>query len=114
MAGVGAMLLLGCAAVSLHRAVYFRDDAAFLEQWVRTDPRSVQAQFTLGDYFAREGRLDEGIRHYGVALEIAPDRAEIHMNLAFALRRQGRHAEALVHHHPALALDPYAAGLPQR
>ncbi len=114
MAGAGAMLLLGCAGVSLHRAVYFRDDAAFLEQWVRTDPRSVQAQFTLGDYFVRDGKLEEAIQYYGRALKLSPNRAEIHANLALALRRRGRHAEALQHQRRALQLDPYAALSPDR
>ncbi len=103
---LGISALLACAALSVQRASYFRNDRAFVGQWLLTNPASAQAHFIAGDVHAAADELDEAIRQYRLALEIAPHFAEIHYNLAKALLQQGRRDEATQHYYRALQIDP--------
>ena len=62
-----------------------------------------------GSAFAARGQLDAGARHYRRALELNPDFAGAHSNLAVALRAQGRLDDAIAQYHAALAIDPEIA-----
>ena len=53
-----------------------------------------------------QGRCDEAINHYRKALQLDPDYAWAHHNLANALRAKGRLDEACDHYQQAIRLDP--------
>jgi len=52
-----------------------------------------------------EGNVEEAVRHYRRALGLSPDYADAHFNLAAALARSGRPAEAVSHWQRYLELD---------
>ncbi len=59
---------------------------------------------------AREGRFDDAIRVWAKALEVNPEDARAHNNLAFALARTGKLDEAIEHWQSAArANDEYAS-----
>jgi Tfp pilus assembly protein PilF len=81
-------------AVRLHQA---RDlDAAadaygrFLEQ----QPRNVEALSNLGAVLAAQGRYEDAIARYRAALAVDARRTAVRLNLAVALQKAGRPAEA--------------------
>ncbi len=65
---------------------------------------------TSATALAEQGKLDEAVASYRRALELKPDFAEAHYNLANALSDQGKLEEALAGYRRALELKPdYAA-----
>lgn len=106
MTGVGISVLAACAATSFHRGMYFESNLAFLNQWLRTDPQSVQALSSLGEAFYKGDKLDEAVSYYRQALEIRPRSADRHYHLGKALRSQGKLDEAIGHLRQALQLKP--------
>lgn len=69
------------------------------------DPQA-QAQFEQGNELFARGDLDGAVGCYGLALELAPDWADGHYNLANALQRLGRLELAVAAYDQALALQP--------
>ena len=50
--------------------------------------------------------LDEAVAHYRRALEINPDNAGVHYNLAVVLAGRGEVDEAVAHYEKALEINP--------
>jgi predicted Zn-dependent protease len=83
-------------AVSLHQA---RDLAAAADAYARflkEQPRNVEALSNLGAVLAAQGRYEEAIARYGEALALDADRTAVRFNLAVALQKAGRPADAAV------------------
>ena len=57
----------------------------------------------------RAGRFEDAATNYRAALRIAPDMAELHLNLGIALRALGRLEDALGCYERAVALDSHSA-----
>jgi tetratricopeptide (TPR) repeat protein len=61
----------------------------------------------LGIIFLEQGRLDDAISNLQAAIDVRPENAPAHDNLAKALLRKGGHtAEAMVHYHKLLEIEP--------
>ena len=66
-----------------------------------------------GITLAREGRIDEAIKHYREALQKNPDFEEAHNNLAIALYYKGNTNEAIRHLQEAIRIGPDYANAKQ-
>jgi Flp pilus assembly protein TadD len=106
IAAGGAALVLAAALVSAERAASFRDDFAFAEAWLRTDPDAAEARHALGVAFAMRGQLDEALPHYRAAVQLHPEFSDARANLGAALAWLGRPSEAREELVAALRLDP--------
>src|SRR5438445_623086 len=69
------------------------------------DPRCCEAEYNLGSLHEDRGLIEEAIADYREALEISPDYADAHFNLAGALARAERGQEAIEHWQRYLELD---------
>jgi tetratricopeptide (TPR) repeat protein len=76
--------------------------AAALEQ----DGRCFQAAYNLGSLHEDLGETEQAIEWYRRSLDLCPDYADAHFNLASALARAGRANEAARHWQRYLAVDP--------
>ena len=104
---ISGLVLVACsAALTHHRAGYFKDDLSFSRQWIKTNPGSVNAHFNMGLALARKRRFDEAMGHYEEALSIQPKYTLAHNNLGNALLESGRIDESLPHFSKALEIDP--------
>jgi tetratricopeptide (TPR) repeat protein len=103
---IAVVLLATCAAVSLHRGSYFRDDVAFHRQWLRTNPRMARSHQLMGQTLVRKGQWEEAALNFRRAIEIDPDYAEAHNAMGMVLEREGRLDEAVARFERAVALDP--------
>lgn len=72
----------------------------------RLQDDTAETLFYSANQFMAEGRLDVAEEAYCKALQLAPDLAEIHANLAWLRARQGRLAEAELDYRQALRLAP--------
>jgi tetratricopeptide (TPR) repeat protein len=61
--------------------------------------------YNLGSLAEDRGDLEEAVRCYRQALDLSPDYADAHFNLAGALARSGRAEDAVVHWQRYLDLD---------
>ncbi|MDY6953184.1 MAG: tetratricopeptide repeat protein [Thermodesulfobacteriota bacterium] len=100
-----AMVAL-CSAWTFQRNSVWSNDVALWSDCVRKSPSKARPHNSLGAALARQGKLDEAMRHYSTALEIDPDFAEPHCNLGTALAHQGRLDEAISHFLKALEIKP--------
>jgi tetratricopeptide (TPR) repeat protein len=80
---------------------------------VATSPRSAKLQAGAGMFLAEAGRSDEAEAHLRRALDIYPEYAQMHYNLAVLLLRRGARDEAEAHLRRAIALAP-GNPMPQR
>jgi tetratricopeptide (TPR) repeat protein len=77
------------------------------QEALKFNPDYLQAYNNLGTAFARTpGRLAEAIPEYEAALKIEPNSVVVKVNLALALVKLGREAEAIIYLENALRSDP--------
>lgn len=97
------------SAINLGTIFYGRRDYARAEQFYRmateSDRTYALAFFDLGNVLDELKRLPEAIGAYRRAIELRPDYADAHYNLALALERHGRRRSALSHWTVYLRLD---------
>ena len=63
----------------------------------------------MGLTLSRQGKREEAIEEYRLALKIKPDLAEAHRGLGFLLKDQGKSTEAIEEFHLALKIKPEMA-----
>jgi Flp pilus assembly protein TadD len=79
--------------------------------WIVADvPGSAKPHFDYGSTLQKEGRLDEAVEQYKIALRFNPNHAEAHMNLGVALSAQAKFDAALPHMETAVRLQPNNGG----
>lgn len=101
-AGVVTALLLALSAASVQRVRDYRSEVSIWTDAEKKFPQSHTAQVNLGFALTREGRVDEAIEHYRLALAIAPRNVLTMSNLGDALARQNKHPEAIAQFEAAL------------
>jgi tetratricopeptide (TPR) repeat protein len=83
------------------------DAKSHYEEAIRLNPAyAPQAAMDLANASAQAGRYPEALAGYLEVLQMDPDNAEAHYNLAIVLVRLGRNAEAVAHIREALRLKP--------
>jgi len=98
--------LMGCA---WRQTSFWHDSETLWTHTLDCTPVNVVAHNFLGRALVREGRMDEGIRHFREALRFNPDYDDAHNNLAVALVAQGEGSEAISHYERALEFKPNSA-----
>ncbi|HBI22910.1 MAG TPA: hypothetical protein DDX84_01565 [Nitrospiraceae bacterium] len=73
---------------------------------IRKNPTTGMAHNNLGNVYEKQGRLDEAIKEYLIALKIKPDDAEIHNNLGVVYYEQSRVDDAIKEYLTALKIKP--------
>jgi tetratricopeptide (TPR) repeat protein len=102
MTGVLAVLM----ACTWQQTAYWQNSETLWTRDLACTAGNDFAHFSLGTALAEEGRADEAITHYQMALQLNPNYAEAHYNLGIALAGKGRADEAITHYRMALQIDP--------
>lgn len=95
--------LMGRAA---HGAGQLGEARAHYAQVLALDPRHVGALNGMAVIHAQEGRLDDALKLFGAAMEVAPQAAHLYNNVGYALLRANRLDEAKAALLRAHDLDP--------
>ena len=75
--------------------------------WVVADvPEGAKQHFDYGSALQKEGKLDEAVEQYKLAIQFDPKYATAHMNLGAALSAQAKFDAAVPHMETALRLQP--------
>jgi len=93
---IAALLVITCcAAITLHRGVYFRDDEAFHRQWARTSPGYFLPHHNLAAALYARGKTRQAERQYLRSIELNPRWPDSYLNLAIIYLAGGRYDRAL-------------------
>jgi Flp pilus assembly protein TadD len=84
----------------------YKSELSIWQDTVLKAPDNHRPHFNLGNALSAQGRIDEAISHYSMALRIRPKQAEVHHNWGKALARQGRLDEAIRQYLEALRIKP--------
>jgi Tfp pilus assembly protein PilF len=77
------------------------------QAWVVADvPVGAKPHFDYGSALQKEGRLEEAVEQYNLALQFNPKDAKAHTSLAVALTGQAKFDAAVPHMETALRLEP--------
>jgi len=86
------------------------DDFAGAERQCRKalelNPKNATVHSTLGVALARQGKLDEAIRHFSEAVRLEPSYADAHYSLGQAMAHQEKFDDAIRHFSAVLRLKP--------
>src|SRR5437870_2378380 len=75
--------------------------------WVVADvPNGAKPHFDYGSALQKEGKLEQAVEEYTIALQFDPNYAGTHMNLGSALSEQAKFDAAVPHMETALRLEP--------
>lgn len=103
----GGIILLTFSFLSFSRSHDWQDQQAFMRSVVRDAPASEFGHFFRANLAKDEGRNDEAIREYLVALSINPTLTEAHFNLGVIYQAQGVAEKAEQSFLQVLAGDPH-------
>jgi hypothetical protein len=107
--------VLGTVAVSILIALlwaarlqtaHWRTSISLWTHALKSTSRNSTAHYSLGTALAKQGKFEEAIRHYELALQIQPGLSEANYNLGNALVRLGRIDESIPRFERALQLNP--------
>ena len=104
VAAAAALLALG--ALTWRQADLYRDGETFFSHIIAHNPTAREAHRNLGEALTRQGRWEEALAAFRIAVEHAPEDAREHSNIGAALIMLDRLDEAEEPLRRALALDP--------
>ena len=84
----------------------WREALGELQEELKLDPRSAQAEYEVGEVYRKHGQLDDAVAAFRKALEFNPSATPVRLSLAKALLAQGEKQEALEALQPAEKTDP--------
>lgn len=102
------LLILACGMSTRHQLMYWKSsDALWAHAFeVTFNMDNWNTHNNLGVVLRNQGRVDEALAHFSVAVRMKPDFAEAHHNLGATLAMLGRMDEAIASLSEALRLKP--------
>jgi Tfp pilus assembly protein PilF len=86
---------------------YWKNSIELFNHAVQVTDKNYLAHTNLGVALAAEGRDEEAVINYRLAIEINPDHDNAHYNLANLLVKQGKIEEAVKHYREAVRINPH-------
>jgi tetratricopeptide (TPR) repeat protein len=106
---VAGAYLLCLGVLTWQQTEIYRDRETLWTDTLEKNPGCRMAHNNLGTTLARDGRVDEAIRHFNEAIKLNPDDPRAHFNLGQLLEGTGKFDDAEHHFREALRVNPEAA-----
>jgi protein O-mannosyl-transferase len=103
---IAFVLLMACAATSIHQGGYWRNSETLLRHVLDVTRDNAVAHNNLGIVLRQNGRVEEEEAEFREALRIRPDYAVAHGNLGFLLQQRGDIPAAVEQYEAAHAERP--------
>ncbi len=104
--GIAAVSLVVLGTLTWRQASIYRDDETFNRHIIALNPQARNVHRHLGIALYEQGRYEEALDSYRVAVAHRPNYAKVHSNLGMVLNKLERFEEAETHVRRAIALDP--------
>jgi len=101
-----AVILVGLTFLTWQQCGYWKSSITLFNQALQATKDNYLAHNNLGVALAAEGKNDEAIAHYFVAIKIRPNYDDAHTNLGVAFAAQGKNEEAIVYYLEVLKNNP--------
>jgi len=108
LAAVSISVLAACWQLTAGQIRYWQNDETLARHALAVTTDNVPMQVLMGNVLFKQGRLEEGTRHFAEALRIWPGNVTATYNLTMALAVQGRFDEAVDACQSTLKLQPRA------
>ena len=105
-AGVAVAVLFVLGVLTWRQAEIYRDGVTFFSHVIAHNPTAREAHRNLGEALTKEGRWEEALAAFRIAVDLAPEEAREHSNVGAALIMLDRMDEAEEPLRHALALNP--------
>jgi len=102
LAAAAVLILFG--VLTWDQTSVWRDSEHLWSRVLEQDPNSSIANSAMANVRYKQGRIDEGLAHSRRAVELAPDFAQAHNDLAVGLASRGQFADAADQYRQALSL----------
>jgi len=103
---IGVLLLAGLGGIAWRYAQVWRNSGSLWRYTLSIIPYAAIDHNNFANILVAQGKKEEAIREYNLALKIKPDYADAHYNLAQVLSGQGRLDSAILHYGLALSAQP--------
>lgn len=100
-----AVTLLLCG-FSYERNSAWRDRVTLWRDCVAKSPKKSRPHNALAKALKAQGKIDEAIRHYHLAIQFGPRNANAYYNLANTLKSQGKVDDAIACYYKAVQINP--------
>ena len=105
--GIGAVLaILACLLTTRAQLAYWRNGVTLFKHAVRLTTNNCVANYSLGNAYVGQGRIEEAREQFALAVQIDPAYAEARHNLANALFSLGRAEEWLEQRRAVVKFKP--------
>ena len=104
--GIAAVVLVVLGTLTWRQASIYRNDETFNRHIIALNPQARNVHRHLGIALYEQGRYEEALDSYRVAVAHRPNYAKVHSNLGMVLNKLERFEEAETHIRRAIALDP--------
>jgi Flp pilus assembly protein TadD len=103
------VVLSACTTLTRQQLAFWRDSGTLFGHAIRVTKDNYIAYYCLGLYVSGEGKSDEAMRNYRLALQANPAYAEAYNNLGLELAMKGNLSEAMNHFREAIRFNPQLA-----
>jgi hypothetical protein len=99
-------LLLTLGFLTWRQCGMYASEETLWQTTIQRNPGSWMAHVNLGEFLARQGRVNEAVSQWQQALKIKPDDAFAYYDLGVACSHAGRVEEAVANYEKALEFEP--------
>ena len=100
------LVIAALMACAWRQTAFWRNSETLWSRALACTSRNAVAHSGLGTSLQKQGRIEEAVRQYQLALDINPAHPMAHNNLGAILLQQGHLDEAIRHYQAALAASP--------
>jgi len=101
------LVLMVCTRVQIS---HWQNSFTLFKHAIKVTDNNSLAHRLVGHALDQQGKLDEAIMHYTVALRMNPEYSKAHNNLGTTFARKGNVEKAVYHYLEALRINPNYAG----
>ena len=106
LAAAAALSIVACALLSAGQLQHWRNSETLFRHAVQVTKNNYLAYNNLGFYLSGQGKMEEAMENYRLALKIEPHYEDAQNNLGYALAGQKKYPEAIEHYQAALRVRP--------
>ncbi len=99
-------VLSASALVTANQIKYWQNSKTLFKRVIDVSPDAWYMHSNYANFLKDEGKVDEAIKHYRIAIGIKPDFAEAYCNMGNAFRKIDKLDEAVACYEKAIALKP--------